>query len=843
MHFKKTIAVLLLFAFVSTIVTTLPITVNAQATPTMKTYPIIEAIPNPVGRGEQTLIRTGILQQAASVNYGWTGVTVTVVRPDNTTETLGPFKTDSTGATFTIYTPTQVGTYKLTTHFPQQTNPVGFLNYESGAFIAAGTIMQASTSETIDLIVNEEPTRFYPDQPLPAEYWSRPIDPQLRSWYSISGNWVERPDNSLALYNDDAPETAHVLWARPLTTGGLAGGLFGEDGIPATSETGDAYEGKFPGSVILNGILYYQRTDSRRETAPAIIAIDLHTGEEWLFRNNTVLSFGQVFWFDSYNYDGVFTYIWSVVGNTWIAYDPFTGNEQMRITNMPSGVRARGPKGEILLYQIDYANRWLALWNSTDCGLQNAVIGTPDYGSWGNTAHGGSLNTTKGLVGTDPRSYSWNVTIPAGLAASSSFFTPILKVFPDRVMSVVFNLTQVRVWAVSTEPGRRGQLLFDKTWKAPAEWLEGSNTLHYVGATNEAKNGVIAIWNKELRKHYAFSTETGEYLWQTESEHYANAYGWGNVEHTWYFAYDHLYSTGVSGILYAYDLKTGKTDWTYELTDPYNEPVTGENWWGWISLIADGKLYVGTLEHSAENPLPRGAPFICLNATDGSVIWRVNGMFRQTRWGGNAIIGDSIIATMDTYDQRVYAIGKGPSAITATAPDVSVELGKSVIIKGTVTDISPGTKDSAIAMRFPNGVAAVSDESQSDWMLYVYKQFSCPANVTGVPVTIDVIDANGNYRNIGTTTSDGTGFYSFAWEPDIPGKYTVLATFGGSKAYYPSTAQTAFVVDEAPPASAAPTETPPSVADMYFIPMSIGILVAIIVIGAILALLLLRKRP
>ena len=29
------------------------------------------------------------------------------------------------------------------------------------------------------------------------------------------------------------------------------------------------------------------------------------------------------------------------------------------------------------------------------------------------------------------------------------------------------------------------------------------------------------------------------------------------------------------------------------LTDPYNEPVTGERWWGWITFIADGKLYVG----------------------------------------------------------------------------------------------------------------------------------------------------------------------------------------------------------------------------------------------------------
>ena len=72
-------------------------------------------------------------------------------------------------------------------------------------------------------------------------------------------------------------------------------------------------------------------------------------------------------------------------------------------------------------------------------------------------------------------------------------------------------------------------------------------------------------------------------------------YGWGNAEHTWYFAYGKLYSVGVAGILYAYDLSDGNTAWTYNLTDPYGEPITGENWWGWIDLIADGKIYIGTL--------------------------------------------------------------------------------------------------------------------------------------------------------------------------------------------------------------------------------------------------------
>ncbi len=161
-----------------------------------------------------------------------------------------------------------------------------------------------------------------------------------------------------------------------------------------------------------------------------------------------------------------------------------------------------------------------------------------------------------------------------------------------------------------------------------------------------------------------------------------------------------LYSVGVGGIVYAYNLGTGATDWTYNMTDPYNEPVTGNNWWGWITMIADGKIYVGTLEHSAENPIPRGGPYICLNATSGDEIWRVNGMYRQTRWGGNAIMGDSIIATMDTYDQRIYAVGKGPSETTVTAsPKVSV-LGSTVQIEGMVTDVSPGTSSDILGPSF-----------------------------------------------------------------------------------------------------------------------------------------------
>ncbi|MGB9842470.1 MAG: hypothetical protein ACPLKZ_07110, partial [Candidatus Bathyarchaeales archaeon] len=153
---------------------------NANAQITQKTYPFIDATPNPVGVGEQVLIRFGITQQLGSVQYGWQNLTVTIVKPDGSTETLGPYATDSTGGTAIVYVPEQTGKYKLTANFPEQVNPYTYYDYERGAMFLAGTIMKASTSETIELVVQEESTATYPGHPLPTEYWSRPIDSQLR---------------------------------------------------------------------------------------------------------------------------------------------------------------------------------------------------------------------------------------------------------------------------------------------------------------------------------------------------------------------------------------------------------------------------------------------------------------------------------------------------------------------------------------------------------------------------------------------------------------------------------------------------------------------------------------
>jgi hypothetical protein len=313
---------------------------SANAQGSQRTYPFIDATPNPVGVGEQCLIRIGISQALGLVDQGWEGLMVEMTDPDEHTTTLGPYRTDSTGGTAFVHVFDEVGTYQIRLHFPEQTVQTSFMDYERGAFMPAGKVLEESYTDWMDVVVTEEANPSYPDQPLPAEYWTRPIDPQLRMWCFVAGNWRERGRNSIAEWAEDAPETAHVLWTTPITTGGLTGGLWYPQ-IPASSETGDAYEGKYPGAIVLNGILYYQPGGSRADPdniTDYTVGIDLHTGEEVL-RVEETFNFGMILYFNSYNYDGVYTYLVKSGGGGYNFYDPFNGNWQFGFSDVPSGTR------------------------------------------------------------------------------------------------------------------------------------------------------------------------------------------------------------------------------------------------------------------------------------------------------------------------------------------------------------------------------------------------------------------------------------------------------------------------------------------------------------------------
>jgi outer membrane protein assembly factor BamB len=693
----------------------------------------------------------------------------------------------------------------------------------------------ASETPEYELIVQNETVSSFPGHFLPAEYWSRPIDSQLREWWSIAGSWLQSPFNLYAPYND-APESAHILWTMPI--GDTMGGLIGGDSEMGY-QNGDAYEGKFASSVIISGVLYYNRYVSGRYSFPPVqevVAVDLHTGEvlwEKVLDDNGRLSFGQILKWDCLNNRGGFSYIYVSSGTNLYAFEALTGNWLFNFTNVPSGTTYYGPNGELLKYSIqNLGNRSnpdyrLLRWNSSYLVIQGR---TGMQESWGSAIQGTQWNGTTG--------YDLNVSITNTLPS-----TTILRAYPgDRVIggnyTIASNTTNgVTLWGLSLEPGSEGTLLFSHTWTAPASWANLATGMQSNFVAYSQEDYVAIFWAKEERINYAFSLETGEPLWQTESQVYADAWTDSPAAER-NIAYHRLYTASVGGIVYCYDIETGNKLWTYNASDPYTESYITNNWWLITTFISDGKIYLGHMEHSAQEPKPRGAPFICLNATDGTLIWEINGAFRQTRWGGRAIIGYSIIVTQDTYDQQIYAIGKGPSAITLSAPDIAAPLNTPVILKGSITDVSPGTTDASITMRFPEGVPVVSDESMSSWMLYMYKQFSRPTDATGVPISIDATAPDGSYVHLGDTTSDGNGNFHLTFTPSMSGDYIVFATFGGSKSFYPSYTSSSLTVMDAqatPTASVGPVQTP---YEWYTIGSSIAVIIAIA-----LAVLLLRRRP
>jgi hypothetical protein len=168
----------------------------------------------------------------------------------------------------------------------------------------------------------------------------------------------------------------------------------------------------------------------------------------------------------------------------------------------------------------------------------------------------------------------------------------------------------------------------------------------------------------------------------------------------------------------------------------------------------------------------------------------------------------------------------------------AITQGSSVVIRGTVIDKSAGAEKIAAQMGFAGGVPAMSDEDQQAWMEYLYAGEAMPQNAKGVEVSLDTLDPNGNFFHIDTATTDASGLFSYQYTPDVPGKYTIIASFLGSKSYWGSYAETALAVDPAPQATQPPEYPQPIDNTMVIVGMGIAIIIVIVIIG----ILILRKK-
>jgi hypothetical protein len=343
-----------------------------------------------------------------------------------------------------------------------------------------------------------------------------------------------------------------------------------------------------------------------------------------------------------------------------------------------------------------------------------------------------------------------------------------------------------------------------------------------------ADHGKLSIRFEDGRI-YCWDLRSGQKLWTSE----VSSWPWGVFGAYGTSSYGGNIIVGQYDGVAAYNWTTGKVSWLYQVAAKYPYESNYNGYYPFFSgspWIADGKVYYCNSEHTPTEPLTRGWKLNCINATTGEGIWNITmGEIMSTP----VAIAEGYLAASNAYDGYMYVFGKGQSATTVIAPDKALTLGDSVIIKGTVTDKSPAQP----------GTACVSDQSMSSWMEYLHMQTSMPTDVKGVTVILDVVDANGNYRNIGTAITDASGTFSYMWQPDIPGKYTVIATFSGTESYGSSWAETAIGVVDSPTATPEPLSQPLTASEMYFVPAIVGLFVLIIVVAIVLALLMLRKRP
>jgi outer membrane protein assembly factor BamB len=865
------IALFLMLTFAVTLVA-LP-AVNAHTPPwTIPTYAYISVEPNPVGVGQAAFVNFWLDKVPPTANgaYGdrWQNFTVTVTKPNGSTETLGPFTSDDVGGAFTSYTPDTLGNYTFVFKFPGQTiaganpapGPPGGFTFNVQQ---VGDIYQPSTSRTVTLVVQQESIQPYPTTPLPTSYWTRPIFAENTAWYSISGNWLGAGAyNASTNFNPytTAPNTAHIVWTKPYAPGGLIGGEFGSNEVNSNYYSTAQYETKFA-PVIMNGVLYFTLVPGSQTSPQGWVAADLRTGETiWtqtppaslpgpgattaVFSspNATTLLRGQIMDFVSPNQYGGLLYLWTNeptvtpnTGSTYGMYDAMTGNWILNIVNgtsatFVSDTSATDTQGTMLGYYINYTDWTLNMWNSTRAILRGKS-GTGDLKNWlWRPEQGASIPWQYGVQWSVPMTTKMTasngtvVDINAAYAESAGVSSPLAisriadVILVTNIPGPTIGFQQPGYIVVEAYSLKTGQLLWGPLNQTQAPWCRLS--LGAVGA------GVYAIFTYETQTWTGYSQATGEKLWGPVAT--ANPeVPWGYYVTTAMIGYGNLYSADFGGYVYCFDVKNGTRKWTFWTGSGGYETPYGV--WPIVNFecIADGKIYVMG-GHLYSPPLFHGGQLYCINATSGDLIWS-SPSFAITN-GANCGISDGYLVVPNAYDNRLYCYGKGQTATTVEAPMTAITAGDSVVIQGTVTDQSAGAK----------GTPLVADDSMSAWMEYLYMQQPMPTNATGVEVTIDAVDPNNNFIHIGTATSDTSGLYGYAWKtPNVPGKYTIIATFMGSESYYASYEETTMVVTEAP-APPAPTPTPLTLppTETYFAVSTIAIIIAIAIVG----ILMLRKK-
>ena len=414
MNFKqKLLAIAVTIILTFSIATSINLIQNANAhSPPWQipTYAYIVAEPDPVGVGQSITVYMWVdpiyggaggssatlgtngstaSQALLSNSYRFRGYVLTITAPDgkSTTQTFDYVSPDS--AQGTSFTPSQTGIYTLNFTYKGQAYGANGDGY-SGSSLINDTYLPSSAS--ITLTVQQEPIQgLLPSNPLPTQYWTRPIYGENSEWYAISSNWLGTGSgviptlsfNTLTGFTTNAyinrypgdavgSQTAHIMWTLPYGSGGVVGGNdYSTKGVNYFE--GSAYNQRFTNPIIINGYLYY--TEPVGFTAPnngPLKCVDLRTGQLiWSSDKIPALSFGYIY--NLWDPDQHGTFPPMLVTSNWAqVYDAFTGVNLFNVTGVPGGsATTMGFEGEQIRYVFANAGTasnpswYLAQWNSS----------------------------------------------------------------------------------------------------------------------------------------------------------------------------------------------------------------------------------------------------------------------------------------------------------------------------------------------------------------------------------------------------------------------------------------------------------------------------------------------
>ena len=821
----------------------MPLPTGVTPDATFATVSHLSFRPNPIGLGQPLLVNIWLQPPIQVTHYFKNAYSVTFTKPDGTVETVGPmssFQGDATAWFEKVID--QLGTWKVKFDFAGAFFPAG--NYTTRAGQFSGTQGQDRNAEfplsiyykpssdgPYEFIAQNQLVASWPPSPLPTDYWTRPISPENREWWSIAGsypatgivgggpNWPTGTNTYMSNYGYtpyvQGPNTAHVVWRRQGAVSGLIGGSLGQSslsgggGNPSVVYAGRAYQtltkivdGK-PTSVwqcynLRTGEVFWERTDVTQ--VPTMISyvsstVQLVPGTE---ASPTGMSVSLMY----------------VGGGRLIKYDPWIGSVNLNISIAPlTSATMYSPDRFLSVQNIGTSanpNYRLIDWNITGyvpigtsiikVGVINNVsypfssIGTADYESM-------IAVSTQGIRSIPASG------IPASWEATAAVNGAVY--YSQRIMAASLKTGQL-LWNITTDESLGTQGFFS-------------------GSTSVADHGKYAVRLNDGKFH-CWDLNTGRELWQSE----ISSWPWGN------FGIYGINSFGGT-IIYAqydgvvaYNWTNGKIVWryAYEAVYPYETPYQ-DNYPFYDSnvRIADGKVYAANTEHTTSQPITRGWSLHCINVTTGEGIWNITGAMSP------GAVADGYLTASSSYFGYMYVFGKGLSATTVTAPDVVIPKGAGVVIKGTVLDMSPAQPSTP----------CVSKDSMATQMEYLHMQrpidgTSHNIQMAGVPVTLTAIDSKNNYVNIGSvTTSAYYGTFEMAWTPPEEGTYKIIASFAGDESYGSSAASTAVSVGPAQSTPETPTYPIPPDYTMTIIGGVIAVIIAV-AIAAVAIILIGRKR-